>query len=294
MGRKAAIPSPTSLKQSPEFDQPQFVRLHAKSGKFAAQSHHDQSHDEGEAFDSMLVRSRPVFTQRRQLVRDLTHSLQNSFPASRSREMDHNDREMVNEGPIPPPKRSKPSSTSFLDSAYTTTRIERDSKRTRPTRNQSNKIVASNRWSETAGEPSSKAVAKSTTIRQSNSKPSRDPHSPLTTTTTRPSLFDAPSNEEANPTIFRRPPIPNVKSFLDSLPVPLSPLYPTFARLGCTSSKDMLALASPTAIGVRCRDAFLELLDDEFIKVAGTGLSSWHRIVLLEGLKAEWEVHGTD
>ena len=56
----------------------------------------------------------------------------------------------------------------------------------------------------------------------------------------------------------------------------------------------MLALASPTTIGVRCRDAFLELLDAEFIQVAGTGLSSWHRIVLLEGLKAEWEIHGSD
>ena len=63
MGRKAALPTPTSLKESPEFDEPQFARKQRKSGQFATKhpfTPNEPSDADEEGFDSMLVSAQPL------------------------------------------------------------------------------------------------------------------------------------------------------------------------------------------------------------------------------------------
>ena len=101
-------------------------------------------------------------------------------------------------------------------------------------------------------------------------------------------------------------PTPTLSHFLTTLPIPLTHLTPIFASLGCSTSADLLALASPTTAGQRARTIMLDVVSREVgqqkQKRAGAdavsaesaveqeGLSRWERIVLEEELRAGWKV----
>lgn len=72
----------------------------------------------------------------------------------------------------------------------------------------------------------------------------------------------------------------DISQFLASLTPNLSFLYPHFDQLGCTSSVDLVALASEEGL----RRKLLDMVDRQLKEVQGVGLSWWERLVLEEGI----------
>lgn len=81
---------------------------------------------------------------------------------------------------------------------------------------------------------------------------------------------------------------PDVATFLGSLSVPLTHLYPAFETIGCTTALDLVALAARTKMGERLRSALFDEVAGEVRagdKESPRGLSRWDRMMLEEGLR---------